>query len=141
MEAKENRESLKASPILSNNLSMSVGPARQASEKKREFDRRVIALTKEYQELNPESKPYLILEDFIKFYKEAGNNNADRAQIMFQEFDEGLSGQVTKSQYIKKCLQVEDQVVEKINEKVSTINVLKTRYDDAVKKLAETKVL
>ncbi len=136
---KEPKESARASPFAS--FSLSTGPTRQTMEKKKEFDRRVMSLTKEFQDLNRGgTKPFLVSEDFESFFIENGIGNLSRARELFAEFDDAASGQVTKSQYIKKCLQVEDQVVAKINAKVNTVNVLKGRFDDAVKKLAEAKV-
>jgi len=137
MEGKE-RDSVRASPM----TSVSVAPtsARQQVDRKKEFDRRVLALTKEFQELNTQNKQSLTIEDFTQFYQTQGMSDSHRIQTMFDEFDEEASGQITKSNYIKKCLKVEDQIIAKINDKVNSINVLKSRFDDTVKKLTEANV-
>ncbi len=45
-----------------------------------------------------------------------------------------------RNEYIKKCLEIEDNILTKLNQKVSNINAFKNEYEDTVKKLATAKV-
>jgi len=78
------------------NMSASTSQMRLALEKKKEFDRRVHALTKEFRELNAHNKLALTVEDFLAFFKANALMDYGKVSRIFQEFDETNSQQVTK---------------------------------------------
>ncbi len=125
--------------------SVSSGYAVQAQEKRREFDRRVVALTNDYQELSVEGHAAVTKEDFEAFFNRTGLGDMAKAASAFEELDENHDQVITKyifswkgrNEYIQKCFELEDLILSQINEAVVNINKLRTEYDEAVKKLAE----
>jgi len=130
---------------LSSSINFSGGPSRLVVNKKKEFDLRVLALTKEFEELKSPSNIGVTLEDIKRFFKSNEIQDIGRAEELFAEFQgEGVSrhsNQIDKSQYIKKSLQIEDQITAKINERVNSVSALRLKFEDSVKKLEEAKVI
>eukprot|EP00826_Nyctotherus_ovalis_P053509 TRINITY_DN696_c0_g1_i4.p3 TRINITY_DN696_c0_g1~~TRINITY_DN696_c0_g1_i4.p3 ORF type:complete len:145 (+),score=50.11 TRINITY_DN696_c0_g1_i4:162-596(+) len=129
----------------SSSLGFSAAPSRLVADKKREFDLRVLALTREFEDLKSGDSDGVTLADLRRFFRENRLVDNGRAEELFLEFQSSgaprSANQIDKSQYIKKSLQVEDQITAKINDKVSAVSALKLKFENSVKKLEEAKVL
>lgn len=129
----------------SSSLGLSAAASRLAADKKREFDLRVLELTRDFEDLKSGDSDGVALADVKRFFRENRLADNGRAEELFLEFQScGASRSanlIDKSQYIKKSLQVEDQITAKINDKVSAVSALKQKFENSVKKLEEAKVL
>ena len=73
-----------------------------------------------------------------------------KVDVIFEEMDDNKDGVITKylfkpariyrNEYIKKCLEAEDAMLYRINQKVVKINAFKNQYEETVKKLTISKV-
>ncbi len=68
----------------------------KVQDRRKDFDRRAYGLSKEYQELNPNNKPALDLDDVLSFLKSKGAVDTERARRIFDQMNEGKTQQVTK---------------------------------------------
>ena len=73
-----------------------MGSVNSIKDKRREFDRRVAALSKEYDELLRPGKNAIDKNDIRNFLSKIGRNNENQVNMIFQLLDENKDDLITK---------------------------------------------
>lgn len=78
------------------NVSISSARVKQTMDMKKDFDKRVVALNKEFQELTRSGKGVIDKFELGAFFERHGVVNSQKIETVFQELDENNDGQITK---------------------------------------------
>jgi hypothetical protein len=82
-------------------MSVSVSTVRPGSiiEKKREFDKRVVSLTKDFEELVKPGRTGIEKEDIRRYLESNGIYNVRKLDLIFETLDKDMDGLITKFKF------------------------------------------